>query len=285
MANHTNTKHFLDTSVARPVITSSRKYQSYFNEYFGTDSMYVSPYVQMEFVRSLISKLVDFYFTLDMPNMDTIGDAFSLWSDKFRTSELKAVIQLASELIGTRGYDLSDPKDKPKALRAIAQVVERLVTRWKYRFKNVGIDNTRCERALIAYRLQGQAPTREMLERFQTDFNDVKRCRGRCRIDLFFLKRHTSMEHYITYASQLSNPTRPENFGFTKIAEKLKGVLQENRMSCSVCEKIGDAVIALEAPNNMQLEHTDHSFDHLCDVIGQPHYKHPSQTMVTRNSN
>jgi len=42
------------------------------------------------------------------------------------------------------------------------------------------------------------------------------------------------------------------------------------------CEAIGDAVIALEAPKDMQLEHVDKPFDYLCPPINQPHRRHPS---------
>ncbi|MEQ8957151.1 MAG: hypothetical protein RLP02_04380 [Coleofasciculus sp. C2-GNP5-27] len=48
--------------------------------------------------------------------------------------------------------------------------------------------------------------------------------------------------------------------------------------------KIGDAVIALNAPRQMQLEHTDNSFDYLCPPIEQPHNKHPSENQVLTDS-
>ncbi|MDZ7966366.1 MAG: hypothetical protein RM368_15540 [Nostoc sp. DedSLP03] len=44
-----------------------------------------------------------------------------------------------------------------------------------------------------------------------------------------------------------------------------------------------DVVIALNAPQNMQLEHTDNSFDYLCPSINQPHYKHPSENQIVTN--
>ena len=47
--------------------------------------------------------------------------------------------------------------------------------------------------------------------------------------------------------------------------------------------EIGDAIIALDAPRDMQLEHTDHSFDHLCPPIGQPHRKHPSEQHIVKD--
>ena len=49
----------------------------------------------------------------------------------------------------------------------------------------------------------------------------------------------------------------------------------ERACDCKRCEKIGDAIIALDAPRDLRLEHTDSSFDYLCPSIKQPHYKHP----------
>ncbi len=66
------TDHFLDTSVARPLILSSNRYKKYFKKCFGSDALYISEYVQMEFMRSWISSVLDFYFLLDMPGVETI---------------------------------------------------------------------------------------------------------------------------------------------------------------------------------------------------------------------
>jgi ADP-heptose:LPS heptosyltransferase len=57
----------------------------------------------------------------------------------------------------------------------------------------------------------------------------------------------------------------------------------EKACDCKRCEKIGDAVIALNAPRNLRLEHTDSSFDYLCPSIKQPHCKHSSETQVVMN--
>jgi len=47
---------------------------------------------------------------------------------------------------------------------------------------------------------------------------------------------------------------------------------------------IGDAITFLNAPRQMQLEHTDNSFDYLCPPIQQPHHKHPSENQVLTDS-
>jgi hypothetical protein len=102
------------------------------------------------------------------------------------------------------------------------------------------------------------------LQRHSDDFGDVETCRSRCQIDQFLLERYRSeIEAYIQQVYQLprNNSTR----GFIKAINTLKEVLEQGATACSCkrCEKIGDAVIALDTPRRMRLEHTDNSFDYL----------------------
>jgi len=120
---------------------------------------------------------------------------------------------------------------------------------------------------------------------FVEAFNDVETCRARCRIDHFLLNRYRAeVKAYIGQATQLPNHTNTR--GFIAIAENLREILEKGGAACSCrqCERIGDAVIALDAPRNMQLEHTDHSFNHLCPPIDQPHQQHRSETQVVRTN-
>ncbi|HLC26572.1 MAG TPA: hypothetical protein VJM80_07355, partial [bacterium] len=70
------------------------------------------------------------------------------------------------------------------------------------------------------------------------------------------------------------------------IAENLNEILTKTVSACSCkrCESIGDAVIALDAPRNMQLEHTDKSFTHLCPPINQAHKQHPSENSIVKGT-
>ncbi len=124
----------------------------------------------------------------------------------------------------------------------------------------------------------------EMFQEFLREFNDGARCRSKCAIATFFLARyHEQVKDFLKYADKLSKPEKTDNKGFSRIAGRFKETQDEKDFSCYLCEAIGDAVIALETPRNMRLEHTDHSFDHLCPIINQPHYKHPSEIAVLKN--
>jgi hypothetical protein len=88
------------------------------------------------------------------------------------------------------------------------------------------------------------------------------------------------LENYLQLAEIQSQ--NAANRGFVAMANTLQGILEKGASACSCkcCERIGDVVIALDTPQNLQLEHTDQAFDYLCPPINQPHRKHPSETQI-----
>lgn len=277
--NKTSNKHFLDTSVARPLLLGSRKYKQYFSDEFGTDRLYVSSFVQMEFRRSFLINVINFYFVLDMPQNETISDAFAAWSNKFKGSQLKAVIQLAAQLFQTGKLDFAKPDDKPKALLAVGMVIKRFQAIIGT-YTDIAINSPRCERAALVPNLHLDSLAND-LKRFQERFNDVEECRSRCRIDHFLLVRHKKeVDNYVKLNNTLKKNAGTK--GFKGIADELHEITSKGSKACSCksCEKIGDAVITLDTPSNFRIEHTDSSFNQLCDAITHPHKQHPSEDKV-----
>lgn len=62
-------RHFLDSSVARPMLSASQAYKQYFASQFGDHPCYISAYVQMELKRSYLCSIIDFYFVLHLPTL------------------------------------------------------------------------------------------------------------------------------------------------------------------------------------------------------------------------
>jgi len=205
--------HFLDTSVARPVILGSSRYKRYFKEHFGNERLCVSEYVQMEFMRSWVSIILDFYFLLDMPGVETIGDAFNIWSNNFKSSRQKAVNQLTAQIFDTHAFELTDPGNKEKALRTIGRVVDRILLKWRDKFGIIGENIIQCQRAKVVLEPDPRLSDKERFRRFQTRFNDVRQCRGKCHVDKFFLEHHKSevndyLQHISGFPGQLKKKVR-----------------------------------------------------------------------------
>ncbi|MGG6269077.1 hypothetical protein ACQ4M3_32920 [Leptolyngbya sp. AN03gr2] len=272
--------HFLDASVVRPMLLGSYAYQQYFQSQFQKAQCSVSPYVLMEVHRSYLRNLIEFYFTLKLPQILTLGDALAYWSNRFQGSKHKAIQQMMAQLLD-RSADSPDIfQDKRSVLIAIELLIQSFVTSLHSHFVNTGHDSTDCTRAKITLNVEAEDFAAELF-RFAETFDDVEQCRQHCRIDEFLLQDRRA--EATTYTQQKDSlPKNSQSRGFIKIADALQQILEQGAdvCSCKRCERIGDAVIALDAPREMQLDHTDHSFDYLCPPLGQLHQKHPSEVEV-----
>jgi len=275
-------KHFLDTSVLIPLLTGTGVYKRYLKSQLADAPLYVSNYVLMEFRRTRLASLIEFYFVLDLPTLRTIGEALRFWSNQFKSSRHVAVEGFVATLLDGHKLDRSLSQDKRRALRVLADYIRRLERKAAGEFRNVGADSTRCGRAAVPLEMTFPE-ARESLKSFQESFDDLEACRSRCRIGQFVLERsRAEVQGYAEEGEKL--PTNADTRGFKEIAQNLAEILLKGPQacSCSCCARIGDAVIALDAPREMRLEHTDNSFNYLCPPIGQPHQQHPSETAVVR---
>ncbi len=189
MFNTSEQEHFLDTSVARSLMLATHIYQQYFKSKFNNKNIYISNYVQMEIKRGYLINLISFYFILRLDTINSIGDAISLWSNKFKGSELKAILQLMPQLFSTRQFNFYSPQDKEKAIAALVIYIKRFNLTFRKSFKNTNKDLTACNRAHISLTVDLKNPA-SGLKKFADEFGDIKTCRSKCQIDQFLLIQH-----------------------------------------------------------------------------------------------
>ncbi len=227
----------------RSLLLGTQVYKQYFESQFGDQQQNISNYVQMEIKRSYLINLISFYFVLRLTTINSIGDAIALWSNKFKASELKAILQLIPQLFSTHQLNFSSDQDKEKALSILAIYIKRFELILRRKFNNTNIDSTACARALVPLNVDLKNPA-EGLKQFADEFGDVKTCRSQCQIDQFLLVQYRSeIERLVEIASQL--PKNTNTRGFINIANNLKEILATGAAACNCkrCEKIGDAVI------------------------------------------
>lgn len=276
-------KYFLDTSIVRPYLLSSPKYKQYLKAYFQKNPLYITKYIKMEYYRGCLRNLLDFYFHLSMDSVKTFGEAILIWGQKFQLRKHKVVIEFVATLFSCYKLNMEDINDKINALKILESYIVRLAIKLKRSFKDIGIDEVKCERANINLEGIDLNNNIEAFNKFIREFDDVKTCRSQCNIDRFFLEKYKEdANKFIEHLGTIGSKTKSENVGFARIVDKLEEAMKNNKFSCHVCKTIGDAVISLEAPRCIRLEHTDHSFDHLCEVINQPHYKHPPEITIAK---
>ncbi|WP_017654887.1 hypothetical protein [Fortiea contorta] len=125
MEDKSTPQHFLDTSVTRSLLLGTQAYKQYLESQFTDQPLYISNYIQMEMKRSYLMNLISFYFVLRLETINNIGDAIALWSNRFKTSELKAILQLIPQLFSTHQLNFNSSEDKEKALSVLAIYIKR----------------------------------------------------------------------------------------------------------------------------------------------------------------
>jgi hypothetical protein len=272
-------KHFLDSSVIRPLILGSRSYRYYLKSELPQDWCYTSSFVQMELRRGYLMTVIAFFFTLDLRTIGSIEDGFALWSNRFQPREIKAVLQLASQLFAAHKLDHKRLKDKRTALIVLGQYIRRIELKFR-RYKNPGKDSIHCSKGQM--KLNRTSEMRNDIKDFSDRFESSEN--SNCEIrDALLSKYRKEIEEYV----RLNNSLKEDklNKGFKAVASRLEQIIAEGIDGCSCCEKVGDAVIALDAPREMVLEALDYSFDYLCPPIKQPHRRLPSEAKFVKENN
>jgi hypothetical protein len=262
------------------MLLGTSTYQQYFAAQFQHQPCYISPFIRMEMYRSYLRNVIEFYGTLDLPGINSFSDALTFWSNRYQGSKHKAIQQLIAQLFSQDQQEISLQTKEP-ARHAIAALIERFIRDIQTQFLLLDINSPQCSRALATLEPDQEEDLSTVIVQFTATFDDVAIARSQCRIHNFLLQDHrSSLEAYRQQATEQSKNSA--NRGFIAIVDTLNLILEqgESACSCKCCERIGDAVIALDTPRHLQLEHTDQAFDFLCPPIDQPHRKHPSETQI-----
>lgn len=214
-----------------------------------------------------------------MPNIHSLDDALSFWSNKFQSRELKAVFNLVSAMLANRSLDYNDLKDKNEAAYYVADYIRRIYSKVTTTIKDTGKDHGLCHK--MSAKLDFDKSNHEnIFTDFINSFSD-KNNYQKCQIQVFLSKNDALIKKVLTDKGlKLSNIS---NKGFKNITSSLENKSDYSGFTCTDCAKIGDLVIGLISPNEMQLEHTDYSFDFIMKIINKPHRRLESETSILNN--
>ncbi len=264
-------KHFLDTSVLRPILTSHPKVKKYYKQTLQGD-LYICNYVKMEFLRGIIKSAIEFYFLLAMPQYQNFSEALSIWTHKFQIREHKNIeIMIANLLSAKNCLD-----DKNKSLRAISDYIRRLIGKLDYGFKNPGNDGTYCVKGQIMWDYN-PADQKIYFQKILENLKDNE-LHKKCKINHYLKYKHKSqLNDILKNGSNTDQFENPESF--KKIVKEIK-LLDEKMITCASCAKLGDLVISLLSNSDWTLEHTDYSFNFFCIILKKTHRIHPSDISI-----
>ncbi len=221
---------------------------------------------------------MNFHGSLLLPNIKSISDALSLWSNNFHTRELKSVFHLFSKLLSNRDLDYNSFKDKNLAAHFISDYIRRIYSYINRSIKDTGNDKGMCHRMSSPLDLDNNSEY--VFNDFIKFFLDPENSK-KCRINIFLDNNRKSIDAII--GQKDIKVTGSNKSGFSTITTSLEQLPSNNKISCTNCSKIGDLIIGLLSPNSMQLEHTDYSFDFICTILNKDHRRLNSETTVLKN--
>lgn len=271
---------YFDTSVARLAILGTSRYKEYLELSHRPALSFVSDFILMEFRRGFLAHAIAFYLSLFRKDLASVGDALSLWSNRFSGREIKAIALLVSQVERLNRIDSEKEADLDVARDRIAKTIMRIEMKFRLSFKNSGVDSTRCSRALVRFPTD-VSNLHESLQRYYDSFEDTQECRNSCSIESFFFRKYKNKLDGILNAPI----TKPKNRGFEKLRDDLKLIFEKGTSGChcKACGKVGDAIIALDMSDQMQLVHTDNSFNAICKHLNIPHKQLLSEAALRKS--
>lgn len=232
----------------------------------------------MEFIRGFLIPCMNFHGCLLLPNVKSVSDALSLWSNNFHSRELKSVFHLFSNLLANRDIDYNSFKDKMLAAHYISDYIRRIYSYIDRSIKDTGNDKNLCYRMSTSLDLDNNDIDvfKDFIESFLHSDNSRK-----CGISIFLKNSQPTISEIIKKKDiKIKGATKT---GFSTIVDSLEKLPKDNKISCTNCSKIGDLIIGLLSPKSMQLEHTDYSFDFICTILEKDHRRLDSESTVLKN--
>lgn len=268
-------KHLLETSLLRPLTCRSQTFKERIHAELGDGRRYTSRLVRMEFRRGLLLRLAEFCIQLQLPTVHSADDLLNDWANHFGDRDAKIAVYLCRQLLPA-GIDLTSPTTKPAVFRRVAQLLLELEARLTEGTTESPDAGHRCERAVPHLVTRATYPEEilQALVAFADRIQDTAYCRAHCTIDRFLQSHQAMVDTWTAEADSVHGDARK---AMQTTAPHATSTLNKGpeAWSCKDCEKLGDWIITLDCPPNLQIEHLDHIYDYLCPSRGLAHRKHP----------
>jgi hypothetical protein len=274
----TAVKSFLDTSVVYKLQVGTTAHKEHLSSTISKN-WYVNNYVQMEFYRALLIQCVQVYFEADAAIYATFGDVFNGYAERFGREPKIAVNVLTN--MQADGYSLGVPKDKEILRQKLQDFVFMMAQEFRDRFTDMGKDPSRCSRVPHPIRLPKDPSDRDaVLRKIAITFKDKEECRRRCNIDHLFESS--------TYGPKLEAiaSTTTNNDALEKIRRAIRKAQEDpSCITCNLCGKMGDAIIATSLDSAWKLHSMDQVHSHISEAISLESEIHPSFAALRKQSN
>jgi hypothetical protein len=240
----------------------------------------VPVFVRMEYVRGVLLNLIEMYGLLKESR--SVQDALIDWSQKVKQErKLKVVLLTAAQWLTSHDEYL----EKERTLRRLGDLIFREFHRFDESFQRPATDRLACELG------RPTVSQPDFDEDLLLDFYD--RCRAilegkpHCRLCAF---RQVQQRRLRRSAINLTTPLVRSRYvgnpGFLIQTDRLveAGAHRGQSPACRWCERLGDALIALQLPPHVVLITADRTFLPFGELLGRPIQLLPSLAELKRRS-
>ena len=221
----------------------------------------------MEYYRGVLIPLINLYF--ESGEHKSFDDACRFFAASFSIRTVKLVLLSTLELLKYEGFDVSAQEKKELCRQELSDLIFLLAEELQIsQYKNAGIAVEKCTRFSKHLKLS-DGDRENVLFKFAASFDDVKAARSSCRIHKFLT--NPKFDHYF---SCVINGTEKN------LAHHRENLAKERANSgattCHKCSKLGDIVIAANAPTSAEIDTLDSAFVSLGKCLGRTVVVHPS---------
>ena len=223
----------------------------------------------MEFYRGVLIPLINLYFESRDEFHKSFDDACRFFAASFSIRKVKLVLLSTLELLNSEGFDVTAKEKKELCRQKLSDLIFLLAEELQSsQYKNVGITVEKCTRFSGHLKLS-ESDRESLLFEFVTSFNDVKAARSSCRIHKFLTNR--KFDDYFSCVAK----------GIEKELAQHRDSLAKERAdpvatTCHRCSKLGDIVIAANAPTLAEIHTLDSAFVSLGKCLGRTVVLHAS---------
>ena len=247
-------KFYLETSAIRSRLIGHSLISEQLKQSLRNQTKVTSKFVKMEFERSLIYDLIEFYFILK--NQKYISDAIKYWNEDFRTRKIKNInIVISDMFFNIENFDVN------LGLLRLRSSIKSLLIEFKYLIQRYDKNSTNCYLGNYDLNFNLCKKATEFEKEFVT-FHDFYKENyiDKCKLSLLFFESKDLIDKIIEHSSK--------NRSFNKqLVELIKIRDNIRKLSCSTCKIIGDLIVTLECPSYAILLTLDTVFEELCKIL------------------
>jgi hypothetical protein len=260
--------HYADTTVVYYKLHGHSLQKQAVKDAVGQGTLAVSNFVRGEYIRGYVTGLIELYFAVKAEQ--SVQDGIHVFNGEMGTRHPRKVqnaLQTAANWIG----GLQDSQDVKKTLRRLGEHVRGTLAWFDMTFPRRARDPLECEIGVMAF--PSETYEEKHLLDFYEEYEAIRKAPNCNQCDFRRDEKARLNAAGIDLYSTDQQRTYAGHRGYLKQAAVVDQAVRSRKTtpSCWYCDRLGDTIIALCAPEGLSIVTGDgQSFPALAGVLGKP---------------